>query len=161
MKKKPKKKIKEKSRDSRKKKTSKLRKKNRRNKIKKKKKKFIKRRKTKPKKRIRIDRKIKRRKTVKIRKIKIPKFKKQRKRLIKLSFQKVINFDHFLGRFRAQKWSWKSRKYLMVQLGNGIFQKLLHKTSIVPIFGSIGVGERNQSQTSFKKLLSRRLPQSF
>ena len=92
MKKKPKKKIKQKSRESRKKKTSKLRKKNRRNKIKKKIKKFIKRRKIKPKKRIRIPRKIKRRKTVKIRKIKIPKFKKQRKRLIKLSFQKVINF---------------------------------------------------------------------
>ena len=92
MKKKPKRKIKQKSRKSRKKKTSKLRKKNRRNKIKKKIKKFIKRRKIKPKKRIRILRKIKRRKTVKIRKIKIPKFKKQRKRLIKLSFQKVINF---------------------------------------------------------------------
>jgi len=92
MKKKPKRKIKQKSRKSRKKKTSKLRKKNRRNKIKKKTKKFIKRRKIKPKKRIRIPRKIKRRKTVKIRKIKIPKFKKQRKRLIKLSFQKVINF---------------------------------------------------------------------
>ena len=92
MKKKPKRKIKQKSRKSRKKKTSKLRKKNRRNKIKKKIKKFIKRRKIKPKKRIRIPRKIKRRKTVKIRKIKIPKFKKQRKRLIKLSFQKVINF---------------------------------------------------------------------
>jgi len=92
MKKKPKRKIKQKSRKSRKKKTSKLRKKNRRNKIKKKIKKFIKRRKIKPKKRIRIPRKIKRRKTVKIRKIKIPKFKKQRKRLLKLSFQKVINF---------------------------------------------------------------------
>ena len=92
MKKKPKRKIKQKSRKSRKKKTSKLRKKNRRNKIKKKIKKFIKRRKIKPKKRIRILRKIKRRKTVKIRKIKIPKFKKQRKHLIKLSFQKVINF---------------------------------------------------------------------
>ena len=92
MKKKPKRKIKQKSRKSRKKKTSKLRKKNRRNKIKKKTKKFIKRRKIKPKKRIRILRKIKRKKTAKIRKIKIPKFKKQRKRLIKLSFQKVINF---------------------------------------------------------------------
>ena len=92
MKKKPKRKIKQKSRKSRKKKTYKLRKKNRRNKIKKKIKKFIKRRKIKPKKKIRILRKIKRRKTVKIRKIKIPKFKKQRKRLIKLSFQKVINF---------------------------------------------------------------------
>ena len=92
MKKKPKRKIKQKLRQSRKKKTSKLKKKNRRNKIKKKIKKFIKRRKIKPKKRIRIPRKIKRRKTVKIRKIKIPKFKKQRKRLIKLSFQKVINF---------------------------------------------------------------------
>ena len=92
MKKKPKRKIKQKSRKSRKKKTSKLRKKNRRNKIKKKIKKFIKRKKIKPKKRIRIPRKIKRRKTVKIRKIKISKFKKQRKRLLKLSFQKVINF---------------------------------------------------------------------
>ena len=34
----------------------------------------------------------KRKKTVKKRKIKIPKFKKQRKLLVKLSFQKVINF---------------------------------------------------------------------
>ena len=92
MKKKSKRKIKQKSRKSRKKKTYKLRKKNRRNKIKKKIKKFIKRRKIKPKKRIRILRKIKRRKTVKIRKIKIPKFKRQKKRLIKLGFQKVINF---------------------------------------------------------------------
>jgi len=92
MKKKPKRKIKQKSRKLKKKKTSKLRKKNRRNKIKKKIKKFKKRRKTKPKKRIRISRKIKRRKTAKKRKIKIPKFKKQRKHLMKLSFQKVINF---------------------------------------------------------------------
>jgi len=92
MKKKSKKKIKQKSRKSKKKKTSKLRKSNRRNKIKKKVKKFKKRRKTKPKKRIRISRKIKRRKTAKKRKIKVPKFKKQRKYLIKLSFQKMINF---------------------------------------------------------------------
>jgi len=92
MKKKPKRNIKQKSRRSKKKKTSKLRKKNRRNKIKKKIKKFKNRRKTKPKKRIRISRKIKRRKTAKKRKIKIPKFKKQRKYLIKLSFQKIVNF---------------------------------------------------------------------
>jgi len=92
MKKKPKKKIKQKSRKLKKKKTSKLRKKNRRNKIKKKIKKFKTRIKTKSKKKARKPRKIKRRKTAKIRKIKIPKFKKQRKHLIKLSFQKVINF---------------------------------------------------------------------
>ena len=55
-------------------------------------KKFKKRRKNKPKKRIRIRQKIQRRKTAKKQKIKIPKFKKQRKHLIKLSFQKAINF---------------------------------------------------------------------
>jgi len=92
MKKKPKKKVKQKSRKLKKKKTSKLRKKNRRNKIKKKIKKFKKRIKTKSKKQTRKPRKIKRRKTAKIRKIKIPKFKKQRKHLIKLSFQNVISF---------------------------------------------------------------------
>jgi len=92
MKKKLKKKVKQKSRKLKKKKTSKLRKKNRRNKIKKKIKKFKTRIKTKSKKKARKPRKIKRRKTAKIRKIKIPKFKKQRKHLIKLSFQKVINF---------------------------------------------------------------------
>jgi len=92
MKKKPKRKIKQKTPKSRKKKTTKLRKKNKHNKIKKKIKKFIKRRKIKPKKRIRISRKIKRKTTVKIREIKIPKFKKQRKYLIKLNFQKVVNF---------------------------------------------------------------------
>ena len=92
MKKKPKRKIKQKTPKSRKKKTTKLRKKNKHKKIKKKIKKFIKRRKIKPKKRIRISRKIKRKTTVKIREIKIPKFKKQRKYLIKLNFQKVVNF---------------------------------------------------------------------
>ena len=92
MKKKPKKKVKQKSRKLKKKKTSKLRRKNRRNKIKKKIKKFNTRRKTKSKKKAGKPRKIKRRKTTKTRKIKIPKFKKQRKHLIKLSFQKVINF---------------------------------------------------------------------
>ena len=92
MKKKLKKKVKQKSRKLKKKKTSKLRKKNRRNKIKKKIKKFKKRIKTKSKKKARKPRKIKRRKTAKIRKIKIPKFKKQRKHLIKLSFQNVISF---------------------------------------------------------------------
>ena len=92
MKKKPKRKIKQKSGKLKKKKTSKLRKKNRRNKIKKKIKKFKKRIKTKSKKKARKPRKIKRRKTAKIRKIKIPKFKKQRKHLIKLSFQNVISF---------------------------------------------------------------------
>ena len=85
MKKKSKKKIKHKSSKSKKKKTSQLRKKNRRHKIKKKTKKFKKRKKIKHK-------KIKSRKTVKKREIKIPKFKKQRKYLVKLSFQKVINF---------------------------------------------------------------------
>ena len=85
------KKIKQKSRKQ-KKKTLKLRKKNRRNKVKKKIKKFKRRRRIKPKKRIKISRKIKRRKTAKKRKIKIPKFKKQRKHLINLSFQKIINF---------------------------------------------------------------------
>ena len=92
MKKKPKKKVKQKLRKLKKKKTSKLRKKNRRNKIKKKIKKSNTRRKIKSKKRIRISRKIKRRETAKKPKIKISKFKKQRKSLIKLSFQKVINF---------------------------------------------------------------------
>ena len=92
MKKKPKKKVKQKSRKLKKKKTSKLRKKNRRNKIKKKIKKFKTRIKTKSKKKAIKPRKIKRRKTAKIRKIKIPKFKKQRKHLIKLSFQNVISF---------------------------------------------------------------------
>ena len=87
-----KRKIKQKSRKLKKKKTFKLRKENKHSKIKKKIKKFIKRRKTKPKKKIRISRKIKRRKIAKKRKIKIPEFKKQRKYLIKLSFQKVINF---------------------------------------------------------------------
>ena len=54
----------------------------------------IKRRKIKStkRKRIRIYKKIKRRKIGKKLKIKIPKFKKQRKYIIKLSFQKVINF---------------------------------------------------------------------
>jgi len=92
MKKKSKKKIRQKSRKSKKKKTSKLGKKNRSHKIKKKTKKFKKQRKIKPKKRIRTHRKIIRKKTAKKQKIKIPKFKKQRKHLIKLSFQKVINF---------------------------------------------------------------------
>ena len=85
MKKKHKKKIKRKSRKLKKKKTLKLSKKNRRKKIKQKIKKFKKRRKIKFKKK-------KRRKTAKKQKIKIPKFKKARKHLIKLSFQKVINF---------------------------------------------------------------------
>ena len=94
MKKKSKKKIKEKLSKSKKKKTSQLRKKNRHNKIKRKAKKFKKRRKIKHKKskRAKISQKIKNRKTVKKREIKIPKFKKQRKYLVKLSFQKVINF---------------------------------------------------------------------
>ena len=85
MKKKHKKKIKRKSRKLKKKKTLKLSKNNRRKKIKQKIKKFKKRRKIKFKKK-------KRRKTAKKQKIKIPKFKKARKHLIKLSFQKVINF---------------------------------------------------------------------
>ena len=92
MKKKHKKKIKQKTSKSKKKKTSKLRKKNKRNKIKRKIGKPKKLRKTRPKRRIRISRKIKRRKTAKKLKIKIPKFQKQRKHLIKLSFQKALNF---------------------------------------------------------------------
>ena len=94
MKKKSKKKIRQTLAKLKKKKAFKLRKKNRRHKIKKKTKKFKKQRKIKPQKRkkTKISRKIKRRKTVKKRKIKIPKFKKQRKHLVKLSFQKVINF---------------------------------------------------------------------
>ena len=92
MKKKLKKKIKRKSSKPKKKKTPKLRKKNRRSKIKKNIQKFKIRIKTKSKKKVRKHRKIKRGKTVKIRKIKLPKFKKQKKHLIKLSFQKVINF---------------------------------------------------------------------
>ena len=92
MKKKHKKKIKQKTSKSKKKKTSKLRKKNKRNKIKRKIGKPKKLRKTRPKRRIRISRKIKRRKTSKKLKIKIPKFQKQRKHIIKLSFQKALNF---------------------------------------------------------------------
>ncbi|SVC24588.1 uncharacterized protein METZ01_LOCUS277442, partial [marine metagenome] len=85
MKKNTKKKIKRKSSKFKKSKTSKLRRKNRRGKIKKKIKKFKKRKKIKLKKR-------KRRRTTQKQRIKIPKFKKQKKHLIKLSFQKVINF---------------------------------------------------------------------
>ena len=92
MKKRNKKKIKQKSRKPKKKKKPKLGKKNKRNKIKKKIGKSKKLRKTKPKRRIKISQKAKRRKTSKKIKIKIPKFKKQEKYLIKLSFQKVINF---------------------------------------------------------------------
>ena len=94
MEKKSKKKIRQTLSKSKKKKASKFRKKNRRHKIKKKTKKFKKRRKIKLQKRkkTKISRKIKRRKTGKKLKIKIPKFKKQRKHLVKLSFQKVINF---------------------------------------------------------------------
>jgi transketolase len=66
MKKKPKKKIGQKSRKLKKKKMSKLRKKKRRSKIKKKIKKFKRQKKTKPKKIIRISRKIKKRKKGKI-----------------------------------------------------------------------------------------------
>ena len=85
MKKKTKKKIKRKSSKLKKSKTSKLRRKNRRGKIKKKIKKFKKRKKIKLKKR-------KKRRTTQKQRIKIPKFKKQKKHLIKLSFQKAINF---------------------------------------------------------------------
>ena len=66
----------------------KLREKSRRIKIKK----LKKRKKIKSKTRIRISRKIKRRKTSKKLKITIPKFKKRRKHLIKLGFQKMLNF---------------------------------------------------------------------
>lgn len=92
MKKKSKKKIRQKTRKLKKKKTSKLSKKNRRHKIKRKIKKFRTQIKSKSKKKTRKSRKIKRRKTIRKRKIKIPKFKKQRKHLVKMSFQKVINF---------------------------------------------------------------------
>ena len=92
MKKKNKKKIKKKLRKLKNKKIPKLRKKNKRNKIKRKIGKPKKLKKTRPKRRIRISRKIKRRKTAKKLKIKIPKFQKQRKHLIKLSFQKALNF---------------------------------------------------------------------
>ena len=85
MKKNAKKKIKRKSSKLKKSKTFKLRRKNRRGKIKKKIKKFKKRKKIKLKKR-------KRRRTTQKQRIKIPKFKKQKKHLIKLSFQKAINF---------------------------------------------------------------------
>jgi len=98
--------MKKKNKKKSKKKSRKLRKISRRSRIKKKTKKIKKRRKTKPKKKIKIFKKIKRRKKPKKRKtktnlkvsssgfdkIRIPKFKKQRKHLIKLSFQKVINF---------------------------------------------------------------------
>ena len=87
MKKKSRKKIKQRFSKLKKNRSFKLRKKRRVNKITKKTKKFKKRRKIKPKKRIRIPKKVKRRKITKKQK-----FKKQRKPLIKLSFQKVINF---------------------------------------------------------------------
>ena len=83
-----KKKNKKRMRKLRKRKKSKLKKKSRRVKIKK----LKKRKKVKSKTRIKIYRKIKRRKTSKKLKIKIPKFQKQRKYLIKLSFQKALNF---------------------------------------------------------------------
>ena len=83
-----KKKNKKRLRKLKKKRKLKLRKKSRRIKIKK----LKKRKKIKSKTRIRISRKIKRRKTPKKLKITIPKFKKRRKHLIKLSFQKVLNF---------------------------------------------------------------------
>ena len=92
MKKKSKKKNQHKSRKPKKKKTSKLRKKSRRSKTKKQIIKFKKQRKAKPGRKIRISQKIRRRKITKKRKIKIPKFKEQKKKLIKLSFQKIINF---------------------------------------------------------------------
>ena len=92
MKKKPKKKIKQKSRKLKKKKKPKLRKESRRNKNIKRIKKFKKRKKIKLKKKIRIPRKIRRIRVVKKKRIKVPKYKKQTKHPIKLSFQKVINF---------------------------------------------------------------------
>jgi len=82
------KKNRKKTRKLKKKNVLKSRKRNKHNKIKK----FKKRKKVKSKKRISISRKIKRRKTAKKQTIAIPKFKKQRKYLIKLSFQKVLNF---------------------------------------------------------------------
>jgi len=83
-----KKKNKKRMRKLKKKRKLKLRKKSRRIKIKK----LKKRKKIQSKTRIRIYRKIKRRKTSKKLKITIPKFKKRRKHLIKLGFQKVLNF---------------------------------------------------------------------
>ena len=94
MNKKSKKKIKKKLSKSKKKKMPKSRTKNNRHKIKKKTKKFKKQRKIKikKKKRKKISLKIKRRKKVKKWKIKIPKLENQRKLLVKLSFQKAVNF---------------------------------------------------------------------
>ena len=83
-----KKKNKKRMRKLKKKRKLKLRKKSRRIKIKK----IKKRKKIKSKTRIRIFGKIKRRKTSKKLKITIPKFKKRRKHLIKMGFQKVLNF---------------------------------------------------------------------
>ena len=83
-----KKKNKKRMRKLKKKRKLKLREKSRRIKIKK----LKKRKKIKSKTRIRISRKIKRRKTSKKLKITIPKFKKRRKHLIKLGFQKMLNF---------------------------------------------------------------------
>ena len=82
------KKNRKKTRKLKKKTVLKSRKRNKHNKIKK----FKKRKKVKSKKRISISRKIKRRKTAKKQALAIPKFKKQRKYLIKLSFQKILNF---------------------------------------------------------------------
>ena len=88
MKKKNKKKIKQKSRKPKKIKRSKSRKKSKNKKIKK----FRKLQKTRSRRSLRVFRKAKTRKTAKKLKLKIPEFRKQRKYLIKLSFQKVINF---------------------------------------------------------------------
>ena len=92
MKRKFKKKIKRKSSKTKRKKTPKLRKKSKRNKIKKKIKKFKKRRPTKSKKRVRIFPKVQKGKIAKTIKTQTLKLKKQRKHLMKLSFQKVVNF---------------------------------------------------------------------
>ena len=92
MKRKFKKKIKRKLSKTKRKKNPKLRKKSKRNKIKKKIKKFKKRRPTKSKKRVRIFPKVKKGKIAKTIKTQTLKLKKQRKHLMKFSFQKVVNF---------------------------------------------------------------------
>ena len=91
MKKKPRKKIKQKSRKRKNKRILKL-KKSRRGVAKKKIIKFRKRKKNKPRKKIRVVKKIKKRKIIQNINIQIPKIKESKRYIKKISFQKIINF---------------------------------------------------------------------
>ena len=92
MKKKPRKKIKQKSRKRKNKRILKLKKKSRRGVAKKKIIKFRKRKKNKPRKKIRVVKKIKKRKIIQNINIQIPKIKESKRYIKKISFQKIINF---------------------------------------------------------------------